>query len=104
MVAGDAIARLKRVDELREPAELKKAVTTWRSSMWVGTLSALGSTCWFYAFAIAPVALVRALGQIEIVFTLLFSRFYLRESLKRSEIFGLALVVVSVLMILWSRA
>jgi drug/metabolite transporter (DMT)-like permease len=89
---------------LREPAELKKAITTWRSSMWVGTLSALGSTCWFYAFAIAPVALVRALGQIEIVFTLLFSRFYLRESLKRSEIFGLALVVVSVLMILLSRA
>jgi drug/metabolite transporter (DMT)-like permease len=88
---------------LREPAELKKAITTWRSSMWVGTLSALGSTCWFYAFAIAPVALVRALGQIEIVFTLMFSRFYLRETLKRSEILGLALVVVSVVMILLSR-
>ncbi len=88
---------------LREPAELKKAFTTWRSSMWVGTLSALGSTGWFYAFALAPVALVRALGQIEIVFTLLFSRFYLKETLKRSEILGLVLVVVSVLLILASR-
>jgi len=88
---------------LREPPELKKAFTSWRSSMWVGTLSALGSTCWFYAFALAPVALVRSLGQIEVVFTLLFSRFYLHETLKRSEILGLVLVVASVVLILAGR-
>ena len=88
---------------LREPAELKKAFTSWRTSMWVGTLSALGSTCWFYAFAIAPVAMVRALGQIEVVFTLLFSRFYLHETLKRSEILGLLLVIGSVVLILAAR-
>jgi drug/metabolite transporter (DMT)-like permease len=88
---------------LREPPELKKAFTSWRSSMWVGTLSALGSTCWFYAFALAPVALVRSLGQIEVVFTLLFSRFYLHETLKRSEILGLLLVVGSVVLILAGR-
>ena len=88
---------------LREPAELKKAFTSWRTSMWVGTLSALGSTCWFYAFALAPVAMVRALGQIEVVFTLLFSRFYLHETLKRSEILGLLLVIFSVVLILAAR-
>ena len=88
---------------LREPPELKKAFTSWRSSMWVGTLSALGSTCWFYAFALAPVALVRSLGQIEVVFTLLFSRFYLHETLKRSDILGLLLVVGSVVLILAGR-
>ena len=88
---------------LREPAELKKAFSSWRSSIWVGTLSALGSSCWFYAFAIAPVALVRSLGQIEVVFTLLFSRFYLKETLKRSETLGLFLVVFSVVLILAGR-
>jgi len=88
---------------LREPQELKKAITTWRTSMWVGTLSALGSTCWFYAFALAPVAMVRSLGQIEVVFTLLFSRFYLHETLKRSEILGLILVVFSVILIILGR-
>ena len=62
------------------------------------------AACWFTGFAYAPVALVRAVGQVEILFTLLFSRFYLRESLKRSEVLGLALVVVSVVMILLSRA
>ena len=38
----------------REPRELRKAFTTWRSSSWVGTLSALGSACWFTAFAHGP--------------------------------------------------
>jgi drug/metabolite transporter (DMT)-like permease len=83
----------------REPDELRKAITTWRSSAWVGTLSALGSACWFTAFAMAEVALVRSVGQIEIVFTLLFSRFYLKETLKSGDIAGLALVVCGVLVI-----
>jgi len=83
----------------REPAELRKTFTTWRSSMWAGTLSACGSACWFTGFALANVALVRSVGQIEIVFTLLFSRFYLREQLKRSDTAGLILIVAGVLLI-----
>jgi drug/metabolite transporter (DMT)-like permease len=84
----------------REPVELRKAFTSWRSSMWVGTLSACGSACWFTGFAIADVALVRSVGQVEIVFTLLFSRFYLKETLKRGDVAGLVLVVLGVLLII----
>jgi drug/metabolite transporter (DMT)-like permease len=87
----------------REPAELRKTFTTWRSSMWAGTLSACGSACWFTGFAIADVALVRSVGQIEIVFTLLFSRFYLNERLKRGDVAGLVLVVGGVLLIVLSQ-
>ncbi len=83
----------------REPQELRKAFTTWRSSAWAGTLSAAGSACWFTAFAMADVALVRAIGQVEIVFTLLFSRFYLKETLRSGDVAGLALVVGGVLLI-----
>ena len=84
---------------VREPQELRKAFTTWRSSAWVGTLSALGSACWFTAFALAPVGLVRSVGQVEIVFTLLFSRFYLKETLKSGDVAGLVLVVAGVILI-----
>ena len=87
----------------REPAQLRKAFTTWRSSMWAGTLSGCGSACWFTAFAMADVALVRSVGQIEIVFTLLFSRFYLKEQLKRGDMAGLVLVVGGVLLIVWGH-
>ena len=84
----------------REPAELKKVFIHWRSAMWVGTLSACGSACWFTGFALSEVALVRSVGQIEIVFTLLFSRFYLKEILKRGDVVGLGFVVIGVLLIL----
>ncbi len=83
----------------REPRELKKAFTSWRTSMWVGTLSGCGSACWFTGFAIANVAPVRAVGQVEIVFTLMFSRFYLKEVLGRADVAGLALVVFGVLLV-----
>jgi drug/metabolite transporter (DMT)-like permease len=86
----------------REPDELRKAMTTWRSSAWVGILSAAGSACWFTGFAMTDVALVRAVGQVEVVFTLLFSRFYLKERLRRGDVAGLLLVVAGVLLIVIS--
>lgn len=87
----------------REPDQFRAAFTTWRSSAWVGTLSACGSACWFFGFASAPVALVRALGQIEMVFTLAFSRFYLHETLRKADIAGLTLVVAGVMLVLSGR-
>ncbi len=87
----------------REPQQLRLAFTTWRNSGWVGTLSACGSACWFSAFALAPVALVRALGQVEMLFTLLFSRFYLREHIRRADVAGLLLIVAGVSLILAGR-
>lgn len=85
---------------LREPASLRAAFTRWRSAMWVGVLSASGSACWFTAFALAPVALVRTVGQVEMITTLLFSRYYLHETLRRADIAGLALIVAGVVLVL----
>ena len=88
---------------VREPDQLRRAFTTWRSSAWVGTLSACGSACWFSAFALAPVALVRSVGQIEMVFTVLFSRFYLKERLKPGDLAGLGLIMAGVVFVLLGR-
>ena len=84
----------------KEPAGLRAAFTAWRSAVWVGVLSACGSACWFAGFALAPVALVRTVGQVEMVFTLLFSRFYLHETLRRSDVGGLGLIVAGVILVL----
>lgn len=85
---------------IREPAGLRAAFTAWRSAVWVGVLSASGSACWFAGFALAPVALVRTVGQVEMVFTLLFSRYYLKETLRPADVGGLALIVLGVLVVL----
>lgn len=82
---------------LRKPDDFVRAFTTWRQSARVGLLSVSGSACWFTAFTLAPVAPVRALGQIELVFTLVFSRFYLGERPTGTDILGMALVVGGVL-------
>lgn len=87
----------------REPAQFRAVFATWRSSAQVGALSACGSACWFTGFALAPVALVRAVGQVEILFTLLFSRFYLREQPTRAEVFGALTVVFGVVLVLAGR-
>ncbi len=87
----------------RRPDEFAKAFTTWRVSSRVGLLSVCGSACWFTAFTLAPVAPVRALGQVELLFTLAFSRFYLGERPKPSDIAGAALIVLGVVVVILGR-
>lgn len=85
----------------REPAALRAAFRRWRRTMWVGALSAWGSGCWFSAFALAPVGLVRSLGQMEVPIILLFSHFYLKERLKGGDVLGLVTVAAGVVLVLW---
>lgn len=85
----------------RESEQLPRVFATWRTSGQVGLLAALGSACWFAGFATAPVALVRAVGQVEVILTLGFSRFYLREARKPGEALGLLLVGLGVMLALF---
>jgi drug/metabolite transporter (DMT)-like permease len=85
---------------LREREQFAPIIRSWRTSGQVGLLAALGSACWFTGFATAPVALVRAVGQVEVIFTLGFGHFYLREPLARSELIGLLTVAAGVVLAL----
>lgn len=85
---------------VKEPAQVRAVFATWRDSAQVGALSAFGSACWFSAFALAPVALVRAVGQVEILFTLAFSKFYLKEKASRADRVGALVVVAGVVLVL----
>ncbi len=80
----------------RERDQIVKVLKSWRVSSQVGVLAAIGSAFWFTAFALAPVALVRTVGQVEVIFTLAFGHFYLREAAKKNEIQGLLLVGIGV--------
>lgn len=81
-------------------ATIRPVLRSWRTSGQVGLLSALGSACWYTGFAAAPAALVRVVGQVEVIFTLGFAHFYLRERVKRYEIIGLLLVAAGVILAL----
>lgn len=82
---------------LRERGELTRVVTGWRRTIWVGVTSVAGSYCWFAGFTLQTAALVYAVGQIEVVLSLLASVLFFRESLSGKELGGIALITASVL-------
>jgi len=87
----------------REPATLKAVVVHWRWSLAVGIAGVLASICWFTAFTLQNGAYVRALGQIELIFTFIASVFFFRESTSRVEIAGILLVAAGIVMLILAR-
>ncbi|MBO6754923.1 MAG: EamA family transporter [Roseibium sp.] len=84
---------------LRTPAELQACAMSWRQSIWVGLVGVAGSVGWFTAMTLQKVAYVRALAQIELVFTLAVSVFVFREHIRRAELSGCALILSAVVII-----
>jgi drug/metabolite transporter (DMT)-like permease len=87
----------------RDRSQLAKVGANWRSSIWVGVFSVLGSACWALAITLENAALVRAVGQIELVFTFIASHLVLKERPSIGEWIGSILVVGGVILILIVR-
>ena len=89
---------------LREPEQLKAVIIHWRPSLSVGIAGALASIAWFSAFTLQNAAYVRALGQIELVFTIIFSAVYFREKINKTELIGIFFVVTGILILLFENS
>jgi drug/metabolite transporter (DMT)-like permease len=87
----------------RDRPQLGKVWFNWRSSVWVGIFSVLGSAGWALAMTLENAALVRAVGQIELVFTFIASHVVLKERPSAGEWIGSLLVVGGVVLILIAR-
>ncbi|MAD45912.1 MAG: multidrug transporter [Oceanospirillaceae bacterium] len=70
-----------------------------RLSSKVGVLSSLGSIGWFTGFALVNPALVKTLGQAEIIGTLYFSRRRFGERITPQQWLGGILIVISVILV-----
>jgi len=86
----------------RERGQITKVMASWRVSTLTGLTSMLGSMGWFIAFALQTAAYVKALGQVELLFTFLFSAFWLHEKTSRNEVIGIALILASLGLVLWA--
>ena len=74
----------------------------WKDGLIVGFFGAFASICWFYAMSVQNVAYVRALGQIELIFTILASILYFKEKIIANEILGVLLTLTGILIILFN--
>jgi drug/metabolite transporter (DMT)-like permease len=84
---------------LRDPAVVRRVLRAWRMSLFAGFMGAAASAGWFTAFAIEPVAHVRTLGLIELVFSYAVSRRLFRERLSTLELVGIGLLTLGVAII-----
>jgi len=64
---------------LWRPTELFACLRSWLLSSVAGSIASITTVLWFIAFSMMGVAQVRMLGQIEIMFSLLFSVFFLKK-------------------------
>lgn len=81
----------------REPGQIEAVIRVWRRAVWIGLTSMAGSLCWFTAFTLQNVAYVKAVGQVELIFSLAASILFFNERFTRREAVGIALISVSVL-------
>jgi drug/metabolite transporter (DMT)-like permease len=78
----------------RDPATLRALWQRPKAVMTISLFSCLGSLGWFTAMSLETVAMVKTLGQIEVLFTLAISARWFREKLGRRDLLGLAFIVV----------
>lgn len=83
----------------REAGQIAAVMRSWRVTMFVGLTGVLGSLGWFMAFTLQNAAYVKALGQIELVFTFIASYFFFKERSSGRELLGIGLVVASILVL-----
>lgn len=84
----------------REPGQLATVAREWRVASLVGLCGVMGSAGWFTAMTLQNAAYVRALGQIELLFTFAITYFYFRERATRNEVIGIVLITAGILVLL----
>lgn len=80
--------------------EIARVFVRWRASLFIGITSVIGSAGWFTAMTLESASYVKTLGQVEFLVTLSISWFYFHERPHRLEIAGMAVIVVSVMVLL----
>ena len=87
----------------RNPQVVRRVLRAWRASLFAGFMGAAASAGWFTAMAIEPVAHVRTLGLVELLFSYVVSRRVFRERLSRIELGGIALLTLGLVIVTLAR-
>ena len=87
---------------ITKPFVFRQLVNAKKQVLAISTVSCLGSICWFTAMALQHVALVKTLGQLEVLLTLLLSHYWLKNAVTKREIVGLLLIGLAAVLVMWA--
>ena len=83
-----------------EPGQLTRVAQSWRWAGAVGITGGLASIAWFTAFSIENASHVRAVGQVELIFTFLVTTLVFKEKVSKMEGAGIILVASGIILLL----
>lgn len=84
----------------RAPGEVARIRAAWKIAAMVGLVGATASFGWFMAMTLQTAAAVKALAQVEMIFTFASSVLVFREHVNKLEIFGCIFIVAGILVLL----
>jgi len=84
----------------RERDELARIAAAWKPSLATGLVGAAASFGWFSAMTLQQAAIVKAVAQVEMLFTFAAAVFWFREHINRLEIAGCVLITGGILALL----
>ena len=87
---------------LTKPFVFRQLTNAKKQVLAISTVSCLGSICWFTAMALQHVALVKTLGQLEVLLTLVLSHYWLKNTVTKREIAGLLLIGLAATFVMWA--
>lgn len=85
----------------RERGELARIAAAWRWSLLTGFVGATASFGWFSAMTLQSASLVKAVAQVEMLFTYASALIIFRETVSLRETIGCALIVAGILVLLY---
>lgn len=88
---------------LRKTDVVHRVLRAWRASLFAGFMGAAASVGWFTAMAIEPIAHVRTLGLVELLFSYAVSRRVFREQFNRRELVGIVLLTLGLVIVTLKR-
>ncbi|MEZ9105513.1 multidrug transporter [Vibrio cyclitrophicus] len=85
----------------RERDTLRQIFAKSKLVVMTSLASVIGSLGWFSAMSLQAVPYVKTLGQIEVVFMVLISYFWLGQSIARKDILALILLSIAAVLVMW---
>ena len=86
-----------------ERSEFKKLYNNKLESSLAGFAGFIASISWFYAFTLIQASFVRALGQVELIFSYISSKYLFKEKIKKIEIIGILTFVIGLILLLYNK-
>lgn len=83
-----------------EPKQFTEMKRQWGKACFIGVTSILGSIGWFTAVSLVQASSVRAVGQIELLFAIIITRVFFKESPSRQEWLGIFITVLGIALVI----